>query len=232
MIPPEEAPRGAPDWLLTYADMVTLLLAFFVLLVSMSELRSENRVVQAVEAMNNQFGHDRDHQPGSLRLRGSKVNAPLGTDPTVRGVRTGRHAMVGGMVLFDEASAALDEVESDRLKLIAQQFVGKAQKIEVRGHTTKRPLDDDTTFADHWDLAYARCREVLRKLTELGIEPGRIRMSVAADSEPSYTGDDPLRRRENSRVEVFLLNEFNSDYENAASAAGQEIPPITVPSTP
>ena len=50
-----------------------------------------------------------------------------------------------------------------------------------------------------------------------GIEPGRTRMSVAASNEPTYTGDDPLRRRENSRVEVFLLNEFNSDYENAAA---------------
>ncbi len=219
MIPSDEpASTGAPDWLLTYGDLMSLLLTFFVMLASMSELKSAHRVVQAVEAMNSQFGPQREERTGAVRLRGAKVDAPLGTDPTVRGVRTGRHVMIGGMVVFEESSAVLDDVEIEKLKLITKQFVGKGQKIEIRGHTTKRPLPDDSPYADHWELAYARCREVQRLLEADGIEPGRTRMSVAASNEPTYTGDDPLRRRENSRVEVFLLNEFNSDYENAAAA--------------
>jgi len=221
MLPHDEPPvAGAPDWLLTYGDLMSLLLTFFVMLVSMSELKSEPRVVQAVEAMNEQFGKERRDEPGLHRPRGAKMEAPLGTAARIEGVRTGRHAMIGGSVMFDEDTAELRDDQVEKLQFVCQQFLGKAQKIEIRGHTTRRPLPDDSPYRDHWDLAYARCRKAFEIAVAAGVEPGRIRLSVAGANEPSVVvGDDPLRRRENARVEAFLLNEFAEDYENAAAAA-------------
>ncbi|MGC3966694.1 MAG: flagellar motor protein MotB [Pirellulales bacterium] len=182
MIPQDDAPSGSPEWLLTYGDLMSLLLTFFVMLVSMSELRSENRVVSAVEAMNNQFGHDREHNPGAARLRGVRIEALPGTDPRVRGVRTGRHPMVGGMVLFEENSAKLDEMETERLKLIIEQFIGKAQKDR-----SPRPHDEAS--------ARRRCR--LCRPLGFGLRP--LPRSVSAAHELGYrtgTGSHERRRRE------------------------------------
>ena len=77
-------PPGVPEWLLTYGDMMSLLLAFFVMIVSMSDLQSEGRVVQAVEAMQRQFGHDSPTPEGVEPHRGAHVAAPLGPNAMVR----------------------------------------------------------------------------------------------------------------------------------------------------
>lgn len=213
----EDPPPGVPDWLVTFGDMMSLLLTFFIMLVSMSELKSESRVASAVEAMKKQFGRDREPNPGASRLRGAKVDAPVGPNPQVQGIRPGKHIMVGGSVLFEENVVKPTDEELTKLRLIIEQFQGKLQKIEIRGHTSRRPLPKDSPFADHWDLAYARCREVQKVLVDAGIDPKRLRLAVAGPNEPSYTGDEVARRKVNSRVEAFLLNEYSSDNDPTGS---------------
>jgi len=221
----EDPPPGVPDWLVTFGDMMSLLLTFFIMLVSMSELKSESRVASAVEAMKKQFGRDREPNPGAARLRGAKVEAPVGPNAQVQGVRPGSHIMVGGSVLFEENVVKPTEDEITKLRLIIEQFQGKLQKIEIRGHTSRRPLPKGSPYTDHWDLAYARCREVQRLLIEAGIDANRMRLAVAGPNEPSYTGDDVARRKANSRVEAFLLNEYSGGNENkggSSPGSGQE----------
>lgn len=201
-------PPGVPEWLLTYGDLMSLLLAFFVMIVSMSDLQSEGRVVQAVEAMQRQFGHDSPKPEGIEPHRGARVAAPLGPNAMVRSIGPGRMPVVGGSVLFDEYSAQLGETQQSELRALAERLQGKGQRIEIRGHTTRRPLPAEGRFQDHWQLAFARCREVEQLLVAAGIDDNRMRLSVAGGNEPAYIGDETLRIRENSRVEVFLLDEF------------------------
>src|SRR5688500_913071 len=89
-------PAGVPERLLTYGGMMSLLLAFFVMLVSMSDLQSEGRVVQAVEAMQRQFGHDSPTAEGLETHRGARVPAPIGANALVRSLGTARMPVVGG----------------------------------------------------------------------------------------------------------------------------------------
>jgi len=230
----EDPPPGVPEWLVTFGDMMSLLLTFFIMLVSMSELKSESRVASAVEAMKKQFGRDRDPNPGASRSRGAKIDAPVGPNPQVQGVRPGKHIMVGGSVLFEENVVKPADEELTKLRLIVEQFQGKLQKIEIRGHTSRRPLPKDSPYADHWDLAYARCREVQKVLIDAGIDPKRLRLAVAGPNEPSYVGDEVARRKVNSRVEAFLLNEYSNDNDNTGSAgpatpAASKAAPTSVP---
>lgn len=215
----EPQPTGVPEWLLTYGDMMSLLLAFFVMIVSMSDLRSEGRVVQAVEAMQRQFGHESPTDEGEQPRPGARAPAPLGSHSMVRSIGTGRSAVVGGVLPFAEDSVELGEFEREQLHALARRMQGKGQKIEIRGHTTRRPLPADGPYKDHWELAFVRCREVQRLLTADGIEPKRLRLSVAGGNEPAYTGDETLRNRENSRVEVFLLDEFTGPNDGGGSSA-------------
>ncbi|MCE9607551.1 MAG: OmpA family protein [Planctomycetia bacterium] len=221
----EDPPASLPDWFVTYGDMMSLLLTFFIMLVSMSELKTDSRVLSAVDALQKQFGNDKENVPGAARQRGAKVEAPLGPNALVQGLRPGRQVMAGGTILFDENVVAPTDDEVAKLRLIAEQFQGKAQMIEIRGHTSRRPLPKDSQLTDHWDLAFARCREVQTRLEGMGIDPKRIRLSLSAGNEPVYSGDDYLRRKANSRVEAFLLNEYASDYENADGAAPSDVKP-------
>jgi chemotaxis protein MotB len=219
---------GTPAWFVTYADLMSLLLTFFILLVSMSELKSEHRVNQAVESLQKHFGpDDADGAWAGLGNRkfGNLRNDGLGAPPTVGNVRTDLTAPIGERIYFDESSAVIDEAQRVKLRQIQEQFQGKLQRIEIRGHTTRRPLAEATPYRDHWELAFARARAVADELTALGIDPRRIRLGVSAGNEPTSPGDDPLVLRENSRVEMFLLNEFNDDRESSGPAA----PPATAP---
>lgn len=206
---------GAPEWLLTYGDLMSLLLTFFILLVSMSELRSEPRVVEAVDAIQKRFGGEKlaDQPPREPVLSGPRAGRPQ-----VKTVVSDRQPVFGGTIVFAEGSAEVTGDQRDALRHLGEQLQGKLQKIEIRGHTTRRPLPAGSPFADHWQLAYARSHEVMRVLTELGIDPQRLRLSVAAGNEPAYLGDDARELRANGRVDLFLLNEFTGDDEKSTAA--------------
>jgi chemotaxis protein MotB len=182
----EDPPAGVPEWLVTFGDMMSLLLTFFIMLVSMSELKSENRVAQAVEAMKKQFGRDRKLVLGAQRMRGPKVDAPPGEKATVQYIRPGDNSMVGGSIHFDDQSAELSDAEKARFRPAIESLKGKPQKIEIRGHASKRPLDPAGPWRSHWDLAYARSRAVMDLLTAEGIESRRLRVSVAGVNEPCF----------------------------------------------
>jgi chemotaxis protein MotB len=123
---------------------------------------------------------------------------------------------------FPEGSADLTPEAQRQLVSIAQQIAGKPQKIEIRGHTTNRPLPADSPYRDHWELAFARCRATLEYLVGLGLEPRRMRLTSAANYEPMHTGSDMVELAKNARVEVFLLGETVEDY----ARPDQERPPV------
>jgi chemotaxis protein MotB len=233
----EEPEAGIPEWVVTFGDMMSLLLTFFIMLVSMSEIKQEELYQAMVESMRRRFGHDASTVsmvPGHLRPRnsamkelatmgrsaranmmqgGDKVQAPVGENPRVQMIRPGKHAAVGGVIYFAEDSAELSEENKRQLQIAAKAIAGKPQKIEIRGHTSRLPTAEDAPYRDNWDLAYARCRATMKFLVGLGIDRRRIRLGVASDNEPAHSGIDPIERRKNARVEVFMWDERVQDLD-------------------
>lgn len=217
----DDPPPPAPEWLLTYGDLMSLLLTFFIMLVALTDWHSEGRVIEAVEAIQRRFG--REAAADGDGEHDTNLAGPIGSRPWIRTFGPGRTTSLGGSVLFAEDSVELSPTERQQLLALAQRLRGKGQRIEIRGHTTRRPLPPGSPYADHWEMAFTRCREVQRLLVEAGIAPHRMRLSVAGGNEPAYVGDDPLGNRENSRVEAFLLDEFADPNE------GPENPPTPSP---
>jgi len=240
----EDEGGGIPEWVVTFGDMMSLLLTFFIMLCSMSEIKEEQRYQAMVDSLRKRFGHDAailsavpgkvSHNNSALeklasmgRSRradimrgGAKVRAPIGDSPRpVHTPESGRIA-VGGVVFFPEQAWMLDEKQKRTLENIASNFGGKPQIIEIRGHTSNAPLPKGSPFLDHWDLAYARCNQARNYLVKLGINPKRIRISVAAANEPRHKGNDPILARENSRVEIFMLSELAGDLSKASKQGG------------
>jgi chemotaxis protein MotB len=225
-----DCPEGVPDWVVTFGDMMSLLLTFFILLVSMSEMRNERRVTAMMQAMREQFGYDSSkaasvpgHHPAMSQKMSNVANlgrskrknreeggsnsvrAPVGAHARVRSIRTSGMDRKGGVVLFKGTSLQLDESAREQLASVAEQIRGLPQVIEVRGHAT---VVTDRGSADAWDLGYRRARVVMQHLVELGVDSRRFRLEDAGPNEPAHISDDPELLKENVRVEVYLRQQL------------------------
>jgi len=240
----EDDGGGIPEWVVTFGDMMSLLLTFFIMLVSLSEMKQEEKYQAMVEAMKKRFGYDATSVsavPGDAKPRnsiiaqlatmgrakkfdtmqgGDRVAAPIGDQPRVRVIRPGSHTAVGTVIVFPEGQATLSDQQRRDLDRQAAEIIGKPQKIEIRGHSSRRALRDGG-HTDTWDLAYRRCRATMQYLIEVGVNPKRIRMAVAGANEPQHIGADPDKLRRNSRVEVFMLDEVVDDLEGTPGEQDQ-----------
>ncbi|RMF87852.1 MAG: flagellar motor protein MotB [Planctomycetota bacterium] len=234
--PPDEGGGGAPEWVLTFGDMMSLLLTFFIMLAAMSEVKKEDEFQAMAEAFRKRFGKyvalddlavyykptvatplkstSKGREKKAKTLKGaSRTEGPAGEDMRVRSIRPGDDPTIGGVIQFTEGTDAMAADADDALKKIVATIAGKPQKIEIRGHTSARPLPPDSPYKDHYDLAYARCREVAQKLVEMGIDERRIRISVAGPNEPLHIDHDPKKRELNARIEIYMLNELTQDLQ-------------------
>lgn len=287
---PQHAPEGAPEWMVSYADMITIIMAFFVVLYATTgtsgsrdrggkatdipkggreatlghdvvrdpslvnneakegkeskdaKAASTARMQRVFESLNARFGPEWTAAncwtggPSVTKLSPEGAGSPPGKRAP-RGKRTfpgtGRGdssavlyvakpddtLITGGRVLFAGSSEALEPDQKQQLVTLAAKLAGKLQKIELRGHTGSEALPADGPFHDHNDLAYARCCAVRDYLASLGIEPRRMRLAVSGDNEPLDTTGDPVRSRQNSRVDVHWLNEWLSSATSAKPPA-------------
>jgi chemotaxis protein MotB len=110
-------------------------------------------------------------------------------------------------VVFDDASAELTKTAQERLELLLPALVGKRNRIEIRSHSTRRPLPAGSPFRDHWQLCYERSLATMRFLESNGVELERIRLSQSAAYEPLTTRFESTFQDENNCAEVFLLTE-------------------------
>lgn len=225
----EDDVAGIPEWVVTFGDMMSLLLTFFIMLVSLSEVKQEELYQAMVESMRQQFGHDSSSAslaPGKMRPRtaensqlaamgramranimqgGNKVEAPVGDNMLVKTVPGGTRTSIGTVVAFAPHTSELTEKNQQVLTSVRSQLDGKPQRIEVRGHTSRMPVKEK--FRDNWDLAYERARQVSEFLIEIGIDRQRVRLTVAGEHEPVTAGGKSNHLHENDRVEIFLLEE-------------------------
>jgi len=234
----EEPEPGIPEWVVTFGDMMSLLLTFFIMLVSMSEMKEDEKYQAMVESFREQFGHDMSMEsmvPGNSRARGAPLPHPIyamgrakkkdlkrggqevksvtGDNERVQIIRPGDDSSIGGVIYFEEGAAQLSEKNKRNLQRIIHQIAGKPQKIEIRGHTSRKPVDRNSGLRDIWDLAYERCRNTMKFLVEQGIDPARIRLGSAGAGEPIYSGVDPDQLKRNSRVQILMWDERVRDLD-------------------
>ncbi|MFQ5807895.1 MAG: flagellar motor protein MotB, partial [Phycisphaerae bacterium] len=128
---------GAPAWMVTYGDMVTLLLTFFVLLLAMSEIKKDERMIEFMQAVREAFGYvggerqlptEEVQVPKNMKemrvlviaihpdnLGRTEDEGPRGKQDRVTSIRPGKHYQPGGRFYFPELSAELSERDSARL---------------------------------------------------------------------------------------------------------------------
>lgn len=214
-----------PDrWLLTYADLITLLLAFFIVMYSMSRIDNKkfgevsdalNTILQGgtsvlrFEKESQATGHGL-LKLGNLRLIQQKIedkfrtlgkNEVLETEITERGLVV--HILES--TLFDQGSAELKPKAMAVLDLIAEQLTGRPNHIRVEGHTDDSPIRT-SIYPSNWELSSARATTVVRYYSENnGIPAHRISALGYGQFRPVAPNNSIENRARNRRVDVVIL---------------------------
>ena len=156
-------------------------------------------------------------------------NGPRGAakpgSSTAFAINRGERTRMGTVILYDEDTAELTDEGKKKLDELAPLLAGTPQKIEIRGHASRRPLAPDSPYQDAWQLSYTRCVTTMNYLVEHGLPAERIRLSQAGPYEPFTIGADPQRLKYNSCVEVFLLADMTSSFLGTDEERKQQFVP-------
>ncbi len=231
----DDAPPGVPEWVVTYGDMMSLLLTFFIMLVSLSEIVNDEKFRAILESIQNYTGYRTGpvSPPGKyfpmnsmieqMSMLGAYTDSPErgrggiktrsieGSDVRVYRAREGVPVKVGESLHYNQIEIDLDPTRKEKLDQIIPELAGKPNKIELRSHTSISPLPADAPVHDKLVLTYDRGRQVMLYLIQKGIAPKRIRITAAADYEPPLqTGDEKSEQMD--RLDVLQLDAFVDDY--------------------
>ncbi len=219
-------PQDNPErWLLTYADLITLLLAFFIVMYSMSRIDAKRfgKVSQALHGIL-KGGPSVRHLPkletlntghgllkvGDLKMLQTEVHSEIEklglkgdiiTEINERGLII--HIMESAM--FDEGRARLKPKAIEVLDLVASDVVNMPNHIRVEGHTDDRPINN-SDFSSNWELSTARATSVVcHFIDQYDYPPDQI-SAVGFSSFRPYVPNTGIENRAlNRRVDVVVL---------------------------
>ncbi|GAB7080047.1 OmpA/MotB family protein [Megalodesulfovibrio paquesii] len=231
LAPPDEEDEEIPEWIVTYADLFTLLFAFFVLLFAMSTLDVQ-RFTDSFTSVRRALGKN---ESGVFTTKvQSEEGAILETVMLQKQIMAQQRQVfseirtflnrkgVEGLVssVFDEGHITLRmpsdvmfapgsaEISAEGRKVIAEMrdiFIQHVdQTINIKGFTDDVPPAPGGRFQDNWELSSMRAVNVLRILLEQGVEPKRMTATGLAELEPIVPNTNTENRAMNRRVEFVL----------------------------
>lgn len=225
-------------WLLTYADLITLLLAFFIVMYSMSRIDAKkfgamtSALTGALKGVD-LAQRDRDLQgrlntggplkTGELRLvqrqlaqkvGDAGMSSSISADVTERGLVIS----VKDATLFEIGKADLNPEALAVLRVIGREISNVTNHVRVEGHTDPRPINTPR-FPSNWELSTSRATSVLRFLVDsTGCAPQRISALGFGEYRPMVINDSPEHMAANRRVDIVLLSQQMSLSEPEAVA--------------
>jgi len=226
--PAENPVRGAQPYMTTFGDMMSLLLTFFVLLVSMATFEPAKFKV-ASESLKDAFGvleafpsipihpfvpiprHD-----GSESRRKNSINDAkkieklldtknLGGVAKVEVTETGIAILLRDPASFATGSAELKENGQSILSDIAGIIKSTPDlKVRVEGHTDDVPIHS-SRYASNWELSSARALSVVQLLSlRSGINPGNMSATGYGEFRPLVPNTSEENRAKNRRIQIFV----------------------------
>lgn len=195
-----EDERKDDNWLVSFVDLLTILLATLVVLIGQMSAQHLSATAQ-------------DGQPNDSQTRGSRLASLVQErfEGEIRALHS-EHGVIleiPDAVLFDSARATLQESASTMLIRLAAtlQESGDAL-VAVEGHTDDRPVQS-RRFSSNWELAAARANAVTQFLIDHGFAAERLRAVSYADTRPTADNGTAEGRAANRRVELRV--EFSED---------------------
>ncbi|WP_373499216.1 flagellar motor protein MotB [Desulfococcus sp.] len=223
--------EGAPEWVVTFGDLMSLLLCFFVLLLSFSEMdREKYRVMSG--SMANAFGVQKKQKVMEMPMGNKIIAKDFDQDTVAMSVRENLikdiqyevdNQLIGmkhlvalkvekdsvtiqlmGETTFDSGSAQIRQQMIPVLKKIGALLMETTGDIVISGHTDNVPVKGGM-YPSNLVLSMARAASVAEFiLRETPVVPARVATMGYGEFRPIEPNDTPEGRRKNRRVEIKL----------------------------
>ena len=218
---------GVPPWITTYSDLITLMLAFFVILISFGTFE-KGRIVRFVGSFQGAFkilpgGFKSEpgeqiiepskdivktfREPGDIlsRLKGIVKKEGLKQGVEFRMTNEGMEIVITDYLLFGLEPGSADIIPE--MKPFLDELAGIIHQtsylVSIEGHTDDRPLKT-RKFPSSWELSAARAVNLLRYFIDEGVSPLRLSAKGFGEYHPLFPNDTPEHRAKNRRVMIYF----------------------------
>ncbi|NNM34769.1 MAG: flagellar motor protein MotB [Gemmatimonadetes bacterium] len=226
----EAVEEGAPAWMMTFGDMMSLLLTFFILLFSMSSIEVE-KFRAATESLAEALGESNAGIMPDGAVPITPPPAPVGEvrdqlvqeridevatqlEEFVRENNLEEQVVVSkeshgvflrmqNQALFGQGSADIAAESVAIVEQLGAVLDRMDLPVKVSGHTDNVPIRS-SVFPSNWELSAARAAGVARILVSRGHDPATVAVEAFGEYRPVASNDTPEGRAENRRVELYF----------------------------
>ena len=226
---PDCPPPGLPGWLATFGDLMSLLLTFFILLLSFSSVQ-ESKFKEAIGSLQGALGvlesnqtipihqellmalpsfqenSDYQEELDSLAQQLQQAMQELGINDDVIVENMGEtvRIRIANPLFFDLGKADLKPLAKNILNKIIKVIKGKVYDVKIEGHTDDLPIKT-VQFPSNWELSAIRAINVLRYFQDAGkINPKELSAVGQGEYEPIVPNISLKNRQQNRRVEIYI----------------------------
>lgn len=212
--PPQDDNLDA--WLLTYADMITLFLCFFAMLIALSVPKEEG-LEKVKKDISGQFvgheGYQHVRKDMVIELNSLKYLNQFHGSMKLEEINKGVVLEFSSTSIYSPGSSEINESAKGLLQQIAatmQRIENEDYAIEIEGHTDNIPIKTPL-YPSNWELSTSRATNVVRFFIGEGIEPKRLKAAGYADifpKVPNFTPEGkpiPANQAMNRRIVIKLL---------------------------
>jgi chemotaxis protein MotB len=245
---PEPAGESAPMWIVSFADLVTLMMSFFVVLYAMKQGGEKQQLEQAAaikavfdpgyappidsasefdQAIRRYRGQPGPAYPNSGGHALKPTDGAAGLDQTVTAIRPGRQIVTGTRITFEMNSAVLDPAGVEAIIQIAEKIRGLNNILFVKGHVAGDEIALRPDDPEGLTLSYARANRVIEEFMKLGIDRRVLRALPCGAYEPLKTGVyDAEALKVNRRVEIYATENIASDFTPMNTVPATQTPTV------
>ncbi|TAK05471.1 MAG: flagellar motor protein MotD [Candidatus Manganitrophaceae bacterium] len=230
-------------WLVSYADFITLLFAFFVVMYSTSSVH-EGKYRAVADSINSAFHPIVAFSSSNIRLTPKSSGSEmfniglnlyrkfeegvkkLDHSGRIKVIREGRGMVIriSESLAFETGQAEILPEFAKALDQIAEWIVDAPNDIQIEGHTDNIPINTPH-YSSNWELSASRASQIVRYFIEHhAMSPDRFSVAGYAEFRPIATNETLEGRSKNRRIEIVLLNEQKEQSEQPVF-----IPPVADP---
>ncbi|SFV67396.1 Flagellar motor rotation protein MotB [hydrothermal vent metagenome] len=230
-----ECEECLPAWLAAFGDLMSLLLCFFVLLLSMSSMDAK-KVSEAIGSLSGAMSvleggskteissqriqestpiESQDETSDTVnRIKQAAIDAnemmqkAQGPEVTVDEAEKGFVIKLPAALLFKPGSATIENQDALLFLKRVALIVGELPndiQVSVQGYTDNTQPGASSPFKDNWELSSARAISVLHELILDGVNPARMSAAGFAQYHPIATNATAIGREKNRRVELHFF---------------------------